>query len=87
MPSRRKSREGPVVSAGGIGRGCYRAEGSCRPGGEVTIAPCRTTVPRRRRRPERPEDFVAKDRAKRLAFRLGAIGKERAATFLGGASG
>ena len=33
--------------------------------------------------PERPEDFVAKDRAKRLAFRLGAIGKERAATFLG----
>ena len=33
--------------------------------------------------PDRPELFVTKDRAKRLAFRLGAIAKERSGTFLG----
>ncbi len=33
--------------------------------------------------PERPEDFVAKDRAKRFVFRLEAIAKERTAFYAG----
>ena len=84
MPSSRKRREVPEVSAGAIA-GCYRPEG--RDGrGQVTIGRVQTTAPLTRPPPSAPEFFLTKDRAKRFAFRLAAVAKERSAAYSATAS-